>query len=87
MANNGDGKWFARLAVSFMFIALASMGGILWSVSSKADEQTQADIKAIEKRMEDKIETKESHNKDIELINAKFAFIAQQLADIKKAVE
>jgi len=88
MANtNGDGKWFARLVVGFMFTALTIMGGALWSVSSKADEQSRADIKAIEEHMQANLETKEAHDQDVELIDAKFEFIKEQLMDIKEAVK
>ncbi len=87
MASNGDGKWFARLSVGAMFTTLIFLGLALWNVSAKADEDQRIDIKIIETRIENKLETKESHDKDIVHIKEKFEFIAQQLAEIRKAVE
>lgn len=88
MANeNTDGKWFARLAVGFMFTALSIMGMALWNVSARANEQVAADIKAVEKHIAEKVETKESHNKDMQTVKVQFEFIAQQLKEIKEAVK
>ena len=86
-STNGESKWFIRIVVTLILLSIPAMGSMLWSVSSKADEQNHADIKAIAKHIEDKFEAKESHDKDIELIEVKFEFIKTQLAAIERAVK
>ena len=88
MANsNGDNKWFIRIVMSLMLVALPSMGLMLWNVSAEADRQNKADIEAVEQHIKEDLETKESHRKDVELIEIKFEFIKGQLKEIKDAVK
>lgn len=87
MPTNADTNWLEKIVVGSMFTALLLLGLALWNVSAKADDNQRADIKIIETRIEDKLETKDSHDKDIAHIRETFTFITQQLAEIKEAVK
>lgn len=88
MATNGSNeKWMVRAVVLAILIAFVGLGPFMYSTLRAEDKENRDDIKAVKTYIEEKTETKESHNKDIAHINEKFEFISQQLVQIRKAVE
>ena len=86
-ADNSGNGWLAKTILGFTLFALFALSMAMWSASADTAKEIRSDIKTIEQRIDERLETKESHNKDIEHIKETFTFITQQLKEIKEAVK